>query len=72
MTMSKSSDWLGNTLCTMKFSTTLKQTGTNTTGIVVPPEVVESLGPGKKPKVNVTLNGFTLSQQRGGDGWRVF
>jgi bifunctional DNA-binding transcriptional regulator/antitoxin component of YhaV-PrlF toxin-antitoxin module len=39
------------------FRTTLHQTGNNT-GIVVPPEVVEALGAGKKPKVAVTVNGF--------------
>jgi hypothetical protein len=42
----------------MKFSTLLSQTGANTTGIEVPPEVVEALGGGKKPKVVVTLNGY--------------
>ena len=39
------------------FKTTLHQMGNNT-GIVVPPEVVEKLGGGKKPAVNVTVNGF--------------
>lgn len=37
------------------FRTTLTQTGNNT-GIEVPPEVVEALGGGKKPKVVVTVN----------------
>ena len=41
------------------FSTTLLQSGANTTGIVVPAEIVEALGGGKKPKVVVTVNGFT-------------
>lgn len=41
----------------MKFTTTL--IGTTTTGIVVPAEVVEALGKGKKPPVVVTVNGFT-------------
>ena len=40
------------------FKTTLLQTGKTTTGIVVPPEIVEALGGGKKPAVNVTVNGF--------------
>lgn len=31
----------------------------NTTGIQVPPEVIEKLNAGKKPKVIVTLNGYT-------------
>jgi hypothetical protein len=43
----------------MRFTTTLLQTDGNTTGIVVPPEVVESLGAGKRPPVTVTLNGYT-------------
>ena len=30
----------------------------NNTGIEVPPEVVEALGAGKRPAVNVTVNGF--------------
>ncbi|GAB3935807.1 hypothetical protein GCM10029976_046670 [Kribbella albertanoniae] len=41
----------------MKFTTTL--VGTTTTGIVVPPEVIEELGKGKKPPVVVTVNGYT-------------
>ena len=41
----------------MRFETTLAQTGNNT-GIVVPPEVVDELGGGKRPAVNVTVNGF--------------
>ncbi len=43
----------------MRFTTTLLQTDGNTTGIVVPPTVVESLGAGKRPPVIVTLNGYT-------------
>lgn len=31
----------------------------NATGIVVPPEIVEALGSGKKPPVKVTINGHT-------------
>jgi hypothetical protein len=40
-----------------KFKTVLLQTGANTTGIVIPPKVVEALGSGKRPKVTVTLDG---------------
>jgi hypothetical protein len=40
----------------MRFHTTLLQTGANTTGIEVPPEVVENLGKGKRPPVKVTVN----------------
>lgn len=42
----------------LKFETTILQTGNNT-GINVPEEIVEKLGAGKKPAVNVTVNGFT-------------
>ncbi|WNF27178.1 YdeI/OmpD-associated family protein [Streptomyces sp. C11-1] len=42
----------------MKFSTTMFQTGNNT-GIEVPEDVVEALGAGKRPPVNVTVNGFS-------------
>ncbi|WP_282687509.1 MULTISPECIES: YdeI/OmpD-associated family protein [unclassified Streptomyces] len=41
----------------MKFSTTMFQTGNNT-GIEVPEDVVEGLGAGKRPPVNVTVNGY--------------
>ncbi len=34
-------------------------TGSNNTGIEVPPEIVEQLGAGKRPAVVVTVNGFT-------------
>jgi hypothetical protein len=34
-------------------------TGTNTTGIVVPPEVVDALGAGKRPKVRVTIGNYS-------------
>ena len=40
-----------------RFKTTLHQSGNNT-GIVVPTEIVEALGGGKKPALNVTVNGF--------------
>ena len=31
----------------------------NNTGIEVPPEVIEALGAGRKPPVNVTVNGYS-------------
>ena len=43
----------------MRFRTTLLQTGGTTTGIVVPEEIVEALGAGKRPKVVVTVNGYS-------------
>jgi hypothetical protein len=40
------------------FKTTLLQGDTkNVTGIRIPPEAIEALGAGKKPRVKVTLNG---------------
>lgn len=44
----------------MKFTATIKPTGNNT-GIVVSPEVLDQLGGGKRPRVRVTLNGFSFS-----------
>ena len=43
----------------MRFRTILEATGKTTTGIVVPPELVEELGAGKRPPVRVTINGYT-------------
>ena len=43
----------------MKFTTEVLQTGKTTTGLVVPDEVVDELGGGKRPKVSVTINGKT-------------
>jgi hypothetical protein len=42
----------------MKFSTTILQSGNNT-GIVVPGEVVEGLGGGKKPAVTVIVGSYS-------------
>ena len=42
----------------LSFDTTVIQIGNNT-GISVPPGLVEKLGAGKKPPVNVTVNNFT-------------
>src|SRR3954471_23256100 len=42
----------------VSFATTILQMGNNT-GICVPDEVVEKLGAGKKPPVNVTVNNYT-------------
>ena len=43
----------------MRFRASVDLHGTTATGIVVPPEVVEGLGSGKKPAVTVTINGFS-------------
>lgn len=43
-----------------KFKTAVMQAaGMNATGIVVPPSIVEKLAAGKKPKVSVTIEGYT-------------
>jgi antitoxin component of MazEF toxin-antitoxin module len=39
------------------FDTTVTASG-NTTGIVVPPELIEALGAGRRPAVVVQLNGY--------------
>jgi hypothetical protein len=43
----------------MRFTTTIVQSGSTTTGIEVPAAVVEGLGAGKRPKVKVTVNGYS-------------
>lgn len=43
----------------MRFQTVLVTSGTTATGIRVPGEVVEELGAGKRPAVNVTINDYT-------------
>lgn len=43
----------------MKFAATVESAGKTATGIEVPPEVVDALGGGKRPKVAVTVNGHT-------------
>ena len=43
----------------MRFSTTVLLGGKTATGLVVPPEVVDALGAGKKPPVTVTLRGYS-------------
>jgi hypothetical protein len=43
----------------VRFRTRIVQSGNNTTGIEVPPEVVEALGSGKRPKVKVTIGDYT-------------
>jgi hypothetical protein len=43
----------------MRFHATLQLGGKTATGIVVPSEVVESLGAGRKPPVRVTIAGHT-------------
>ncbi|PZS27547.1 MAG: hypothetical protein DLM58_18680 [Pseudonocardiales bacterium] len=43
----------------MKFHATVESSGKTATGIRVPADVMEYLGPSKRPKVRVTINGYT-------------
>jgi hypothetical protein len=43
----------------MRFKTTIQLEGKTATGFRVPTEVVEALGKGKRPPVNVTIDGYT-------------
>src|SRR2546426_1692007 len=43
----------------MRFRARIELHGKPATGIVVPPEVVESLKSGKRPPVRITINGHT-------------
>jgi bacteriocin resistance YdeI/OmpD-like protein/uncharacterized protein DUF1905 len=43
----------------MRFRVTLESNGKTAVGMVVPDEVVASLGKGKRPPVRVTINGYT-------------
>ena len=44
---------------TLKFRTTVFLGGTTATGLVVPDEIVEGLGAGRKPPVTVTIGGYS-------------
>lgn len=52
------------------FRTTLERTGGTTVGIVVPDEVVDELGAGRRPAVRVTLNGYEYRTTVGSRGGR--
>lgn len=43
----------------MKFTATVQLDGKTATGIVVPPEVLDQLGGGKRPAVTVTIKGHS-------------
>lgn len=43
----------------MRFRATIQRSGRTATGIQVPEHVVEALGSGKRPPVEVTINGYT-------------
>lgn len=44
---------------TIKFMAELTKTGTNTTGIIIPPTVIDELDAGKRPAVVVKVNDYT-------------
>lgn len=54
----------------MKFRAELLATGANTTGIELTPAQVEQLGGGKRPAVNVRVNGFAYRTSVGSMGGR--
>ncbi len=54
----------------MRFHTTIRLDGKTATGIEVPADVLASLGSGKRPKVQVTLNGYTYASTVGSMGGR--
>lgn len=43
----------------VRFRTTILQTGSTAMGFEIPVEAVEGLGAGKRPPVTVTINGYT-------------
>ena len=43
----------------VRFRTTILQSGKTAMGFIVPEEVVTALGAGKRPPVTVTINGYT-------------
>ena len=54
----------------MRFRGTVELGGKTATGIEVPADVVESLGAGKRPAVNVTINGHTYRSTIASTGGR--
>lgn len=54
----------------MRFQATIRLDGKTATGIEVPADVLAALGPGKRPKVQVTINGYTYPSAVGIMGGR--
>jgi hypothetical protein len=52
----------------MRFHATIALHGKTATGIEVPADVMAALGAGKRPKVTVTINGFTYPSTVGAMG----
>ncbi|MBV8086849.1 MAG: DUF1905 domain-containing protein [Chloroflexi bacterium] len=55
----------------MKFTAELQLHGKTATGIEIPPEVLATLGGGKRPPLTVTLNGYTYDITPGVMGGRT-
>ncbi|UWZ50016.1 DUF1905 domain-containing protein [Dactylosporangium matsuzakiense] len=54
----------------MRFRAVLELNGKTATGLPVPDEVLTALGAGKKPKVTVSINGYTYRSSVGAMGGR--
>ncbi len=54
----------------MRFRATIRLDGKTATGIEVPAEVLAALGPGKRPKVLVTVNDYSYASTVGAMGGR--
>ncbi len=54
----------------MRFHATIELNGKTATGIEVPPSVLAALGPGKRPSVRVTINGYSYPSTVGSMGGR--
>ena len=54
----------------MRFQATIRLDRKTATGIEVPAEVLTALGPGRRPKVRVTINGYTYPSTVGSMGGR--
>jgi hypothetical protein len=54
----------------MRFHATIRLDGKTATGMEVPADVLAALGPGKRPKVRVTINGYTYPSTVGSMGGR--
>lgn len=54
----------------MKFQATILLDGKTATGIEVPDDVMAALGGGKRPRIKVTINGYTYRSTVGSMGGR--
>jgi hypothetical protein len=54
----------------MRFQATIRLDGKTATGIEVPANVMAALGPGKRPRVQVTINGYSYASTVGSMGGR--